>query len=377
MKIIFKKSVILEMINTVQKAVSAKSVMPILECIKIDAYLDGSVVMTANNLDICVEYNSKGEVLEPGTIAISSKMFGEIIRRFPDDDVLVSVNEDNNVMLLRCGRSEFNIQGLNSKDYPSVPEVEEIYNFSISHRNLKRMIRKTIFATSVNEAKRPILTGSLFEINTGVLTIASSDGYRIAKIESVVDSSLKDIKFVIPGLTLKELLKVLEDSDEKINIVIAKRYVKFCFEGFIIFSRLLEGEYINYKPIFNTPNAIVVNVNTRDLSESIERTALIINDDIMAKNEKVPVRLKISNDKIEMSCSTGKGKTSDMIEVSKIGEDIEIGFNHRYLLEALRCCEDEMVRIEMSNPKGACFIKPTENNDYIYMVLPVRLYDEK
>ena len=375
MKILFKKSIILEMINTVQKAVASKSVMPILECVKIEAYLDGSVIMTANNLDISVEYKSEGNVLEPGNIAISSKMLGEIIRRFPDDDVLMSVNEENNVMLLRCGKSEFNIQGLNSKDYPQVPEVEEIYNFKISQECLKRMIRKTIFATSANEAKRPILTGSLFEINTGVLTVASSDGYRIAKIESVVDSSLKDIKFVIPGLTLKELLKVLDDSEYKINIIIAKRYVKFEFENFTLFSRLLEGEYINYKPIFNTPNAIVVNANTKELTESIERTALIINDDIMAKNEKVPVRLIISNDKIEMTCSTGKGKTSDMVEASKIGDDIEIGFNHRYLLEALRCCEDEEIRIEMSNSKGACFIKPTQNNDYIYMILPVRLFD--
>ncbi len=377
MKIIFKKSVLLEMINTVQKAVAAKSVMPILECVKIDAYLDGSVVVTGNNLDICVEYKTEANVQEPGSIAISSKMFGEIIRRFPDGDVLISVNEDNNVMLLRCFNSEFNIQGLNSRDYPSVPEVEEIYNFSITQEKLKRMIRKTIFATSANEAKRPVLTGSLFEINTGVLTIVSSDGYRIAKIESVVDSSLSDTKFVIPGLTLRELLKVLEDNDEKVDIIIAKRYVKFCFETFTIFSRLLDGEFINYKPIFNTPNGIVVNANTKNLTESIERTALIINDDIMAKNEKVPVRLKISNEKIEMTCSTGKGKTSDMIEASKIGEDIEIGFNHRYLLEALRCCDDEDVKIEMSNPKGACFIKPTENSDYIYMILPVRLYDEK
>lgn len=376
MKIIFKKSVLLEMINTVQKAVAAKSVMPILECIKLDAYVDGTVIMTANNLDICVEYKSEGLVQEPGSIAISSKMFGEIIRRFPEGDVLVSVNDENNVMLLRCSNSEFNIQGLNSKEYPSVPEVEEIYSFNISQETLKRMIRKTIFATSANEAKRPVLTGSLFEINTGVLTIVSSDGYRIAKIESVVDSSLQDIKFIIPGLTLKELLKVLEDTDEKISIVIAKRYVKFCFESFTIVSRLLEGEYINYKPIFNTPNSIVVNADTKELTDSIERTALIINDDIMAKNEKVPVRLIISNDKIEMTCSTGKGKTSDMIEASKIGDDIEIGFNHRYLLEALRCCDEEDVKLEMSNPKGACFIKPTDNSDYIYMILPVRLYDK-
>lgn len=375
MKIVFKKENLLEMINTVQKAVATKSVLPILECIKIDAYLDGSVIITANNLDICVEYKTEANVTEPGTIAISSKMFGEIIRRFPSGDVLVSVNEDNNVMLLRCAKSEFNIQGLDAKDYPSVPEVEEIYNFSISQESLKRMIRKTIFASSANEAKRPVLTGALFEINTGVLTVVASDGYRIAKIEAIVDSSLQDTKFVIPGLTLRELLKVLDDSEDKINIVIAKRYVKFSFENFTIFSRLIDGEFINYKPIFNTPNSIVVNANTKVLAESIERTALIINDDIMAKNEKVPVRLKISNEEINLSCTTGKGQTSDMVEVSKIGDDIEIGFNHKYILEALRSCDSEEVKIEMSNPKGACFIKPMEESDYIYMILPVRLYD--
>lgn len=375
MKMTFEKPDLINMINTVQKAVAAKSVMPILECIRLDAYVDGTVVITANNLDICAEYEMKADVTEPGSIAISSKMFGEIIRSFPNGDVFISVNEENNVMLLRCSNSEFNIQGLDSKDYPAVPEVEEIYKFSITEEKIKRMIRKTIFAVSASEAKRPVLTGSLFEINTGVLTVVSSDGYRIARITSTVDADLQDVKFIIPGLTQKELLKVLEDSDDKIEITIAKRYVKFSFEGYTIFSRLIEGEYINYKPIFNTPNSIVVNANTKNLSECIERTALIINDDIMAKNEKVPVRLKISNEKIDMSCSTGKGQTSDMLEVSKIGNDIEIGFNHRYLLEALRCCDDENVRMEMSGAKGACFIKPEQESDYDYMVLPVRLYE--
>lgn len=376
MKLIFNKGALTEIINTVQKAVSAKSVMPILECIKIEAFSDGLVVVTGNNLDICIEYKSECIVNEPGEIAISSKMFGEIIRRFPDSDVLINVDETNNVMLLKCGSSEFKIQGLNAKEYPSIPEVSENYRFTISEEQLKRMIRKTIFAISQNEGRKPILTGSLFEINTGVLTVVSTDGFRIAKVEAIVDATLENTKFVIPGLTLRELLKVLDDGEGNVDIVISQRYVKFCFENYTVVSRLLEGEYVNYKPIFNTPNNIVVNVNTKDFCESIERAALIINDDSIQKSDKAPVRLIISDNLIDLTCSTGKGKINDTVEVEKIGNDIEIGFNHKFLLEALRCCEDEMVKMELSNPKGACFIKPTESNDYIYMLLPVRLYED-
>lgn len=376
MKIIFEKEKLIEIINTVQKAVSTKSVMPILECIKIEAFENGMVIITGNNLDICIEYKSECIVNEPGEIAISSKMFGEIIRRFPDDDVHINVNYENNVMNLKCGSSDFNIQGLSADEYPAVPEVSQNYKFSITQNKLKRMIRKTIFCVAPNEGRKPILTGSLFEINTGVLTVVSTDGFRIAKVDSTVDSSLENVKFVIPGLTLREILKVLEDNDEIVDIIISERDVKFNFKNYTIVSRLLEGEYVNYKPIFNTPNNIVVNVNTKEFCDSIERAALIINDDSVQKNEKVPVRLYITDDMIDINCTTSKGKINDAVSANKIGNDIEIGFNHKFLLEALRCCEDDEIKLELSNPKAACFINPTENNDYIYMLLPVRLYND-
>lgn len=376
MKLIFEKDNLLNIINTVQKAVSAKSVMPILECIKIEAFDDGSIIVTGNNLDICIEYKSECNVIEPGEIAISSRMFGEIIRRFPDDDVHISVNPENEMMNLKCGSSEFNIQGLNADEYPAVPEVEENYKFSISQEKLKRMIRKTVFAISVNEARKPILTGSLFEINTGVLTVVATDGFRIAKTEEIVDASLSDIKFVIPGFTLREMLKVLEDNDSPVTIIASQRFVMFSFEKYRVVSRLLEGDYVNYKPIFNTPNSIVVTVNTREFTDSIERAALIINDDKLQSNEKIPLKIIITDDVLDITCSTSKGKINDTVSIEKIGSDIEIGFNHRYLLEALRNCEDEVVKLELSNPKGACFIKPIESNNYIYMLLPVRLYEE-
>ena len=376
MKIIFERLELLNIINTIQKAVTAKSVMPILECIKIDCFADGRVVILANNLDLCIEYTTNCRVDVPGSIAISSKMFGEIIRRFSDNDVLIDVNESNNVMYLKCGNSEFNIQGLSSQEYPQVPEVFDEYSFSIKQAQLKRMIRKTSYAISNNESRKPILTGSLFDIDTGVLTVVATDGYRISKVENTVDAPLENIKFVIPGVATREILKVLEDNDETVKISVSKRHVKFYFDKYIIVSRLLEGEYIKYRPIFNTPNNIVVTVNTKDFLEVLERAALIINDDALARVEKVPVRLKIENDRIELNCTTGKGKINDSFEVSKIGPDIEIGFNHKYLQEALRSCEDDEIKLSMSNPKGACFIEPIEASDYINMILPVRLFED-
>ncbi len=377
MKLVCHKQQLLKIVNTVQKAVSAKSIMPILECIKLDADATGNIILTGNNLDLCIEYSDDCNVEEGGSIALSSKMFGEIIRRLPDDMVTVSVNEENNVTTIKCGKSEFNIQGLSGNEYPAVPKVEEVYRFSISQSALRKMIRRTIFAVSQNEARKPILTGSLFEIETGVLSVVATDGYRLAIAKETVNSSLSDKKFIIPGLTLREVFKVLEDDEEKeVSIVVSDRHVMFEFENYKVVTRLLEGEYINYKPVLQTPNSIFVIADTGKLSEALERASLLINDDISAKTEKVPVRLNIMMDKIEITCMTGKGKVHDVVDVSVNGEDIEIGFNYKYLLEALRACDEDEVKIEFSNPRSSCFIRSNTNDDsYTFMILPVRLYN--
>ena len=377
MKIICHKQILLKIINTVQKAVSSKTIMPILECIKIEADSSGKLTVTGNNLDLCIEYFEECNIPENGSIALSSKMFGEIIRRLPDEDVTINVNEENNVTTIRCGKSEFNIQGLASNEYPAVPEINENYRFCIKQSALKKMIRKTIFAVSQSDGRKPVLTGSLFEIETGVLSVISTDGYRLAICRETVDSSLENKKFVIPGLTLREIFKVLEDDEEKtVNVIVSDRHVMFEFENYKVVTRLLEGEYINYKPVLMTPNNIVVVANTAALCESLERVSLLINDDISAKAERVPVRLNILMDKIELTCMTGKGKVHDVVDVSVIGDDIEIGFNYRYLLEALRACEEEEVKIEFSNPRSSAFIRSNANDDsYTFMILPVRLYN--
>ena len=377
MKFTCHKQKLLKIINTVQKAVSAKSIMPILECIKIDAHANGTLTVFGNNLDICIEYSDTANITEGGQIAISSKMFGEIIRRLPDTDVTISVNEENNVMTIKCGKSEFNIQGLSSIEYPATPEVSEIYKFSIKQPVLKKMIRKTIFSVSQNEARKPVLTGALFEIESGVLSIVTTDGYRLSICKETVNSSLSSAKFVVPGLTLREIFKVLEDGEDKtVNVIISERHALFEFENYKVVSRLLEGEFINYKPVLMTPNSIFVNAETAALSESLERASLLINDDITSKAEKVPVRLNITTDKIEITCMTGKGKVYDIVDVKASGDDLEIGFNHRYLLDALRACEDDEIKLEFSNPRSSCFIRSAKGDDsFTFMILPVRLYN--
>ena len=376
MKLSCPKSNLTEVVNIVQKAVPAKSTMPILECIKLDANSDGTVKLTGNNLDLCIEYETNVNVAEGGSIALNSKIFGEIIRRLPDDEVNLTVNDENNIVTIKCGKSEFNIQGMTAEEYPAVPEVAEIYKFSMAQSLLKTMVRKSIFAVAVNDVKRPIITGALFEIDTGVLNIAATDGHRLALVKEVVNSGLENKKFVVPGAALREILKILNDSDDEVEIVIAQRYAMFNFGIYKMYTRLLEGEFINYHSILSAPNSIFVTVDTKLLCDSLERASLLINEDITTKSEKIPVRLNIAYDKIEVTCMTGKGKVHDIVDVDLKGDDIEIGFNYKYLLEALRVCEEDQVKLEFSHPRSPCFIRSIENEDsYTYMISPIRLYN--
>lgn len=375
MKFLCNRTELLDIINTVQKAVSTKAVNPILECVKIDAFADGTLIITANNLDLCIEFKTECDVKDAGSIALSSRMFGDIVRRLSDNIVEVNVNENNNVTTIKSGKSEFNIQGLNALEYPSVPEVSETYRLSMKQEVLKKMIRKTIFAVSMNESRKPILTGSLFEVDTGVLSVVSTDGYRLAIIKEVVDSSLTPKSFVIPGLALREILKILKDTDEVVNIIVSDRHALFDFGNYKVVTRLLEGKYINYRPVLSTPNSIFVTASARELADSLERAALIINDDMSAKAEKLPVILNITTDKIEITCMTSRGKVYDEVEVKASGDDLEIGFNHKLLLDALRACDDEDIKMEFSNPRSSCFINSLNDNSYTFMILPVRLYN--
>lgn len=379
MKLNCDKQQLLEIVNTVQKAISPKSAMPILECIKIDASGDGNVIFTGNNLDLCIEYKTECDVTTGGTVALTSKMFGEIIRRLPEGSVLIDVKDDNNANItkIKCGASEFNIQGISSDEYPAVPVLDVKYSFKLTQNALKKLIRKTISFISLNEGKKPILTGALFEIKNNYLNVVASDGHRLAVVKEEIKENIEDNKFVIPGATLRELLKILKDEDENVEIFVSDRNVLFDFGSFKVYTRLLEGDFLKYEAIISAVNTINVKVEKKYIIDSLERAMLLINDDISAKSEnKVPVKFNIAYDKIDVSCLTGKGQVNDTVNVELDGGELLIGFNCRFLLDALSACDEEKVLMEFSAPTSGCFIKSlNEDNSYVYMVLPVRLYN--
>lgn len=376
MKLSCSKAELLDIVNTVQKAVSAKSTMPILECMLIDSSGDGNVVVTGNNLDLCIEYNTKVNVQEGGTIALTSKMFGEIVRRLPDGTVTIQVNPENNVTKIKCGLSEFNIQGLNGRDYPKAPILEERFRFNLTQAELKRLIRKTIAFVSPVEGKKPVLTGALFEIKNGSLNVVASDGHRLAVVRHELKEQLDNAKMIIPGSTLRELLKLLKD-EEDVTVIVSERHVMFDFGYFQVYTRMLDGDFLKYESIISAVNTINVVCDKRYIMDSLERAMLLINDDISAHSEnKVPVRFNIAYNKIDVSCITGKGQVNDTVDVQLDGGELLIGFNCRFMLDALSACDEDKVRMEFSAPTSGCFIRSAgDDNSYIYMVLPVRLYN--
>ena len=376
MKICCDKEHLIEIINTVQKAISPKTPAPILECIKIDANGDGNVVITGNSIENCIEYNTKIEVPEGGAIALTSKMFGEIVRRMPQGEVTISVNPDNNVTQIKCGASKFNIQGMNAYEFPAAPVLDEKFRFTLGQDRLKRIIRKTINFVALTEGKKPVLTGVLFEIKNNVLNVVSSDGHRLAVVREDLKENLPDSKFIVPGATLREVLKLLKD-EENVDVIVSQRHVMFDFGDYQFYTRQLDGDFLKYEAIISVSNDIKVICEKSYIMQSLERAQLLINDDISARSDnKVPVRFNIGFNKIDISCITSKGQVNDIVPAEINGGELLIGFNCRFMLDAFGACDDEKVLIEFSAPTSGCFVRSTTGDEsYIYMILPVRLYN--
>ena len=378
MKLVCSNTVLNDIVNTVQKAISAKSSHPILECIKIDAQSDGHVVVTANSIELCIEYTTEITVYEIGTIALPSKIFGEIVRRLPEGEVKITTDEKNYITDIECEQSKFNIQGMGAEDFPDVPIVDEEYRTKISQKELKQIIRKVFPFISVIETRKPILTGALFDFKGDKLSVVGTDSHRLAVINVPIEMNTLPKKFVVPGSTLAKVNQLLSDEDDlTVDIIVSDKNILFDFGSFQVYSRLLDGEFLKYEVILSASNSIKVVAEKHKIVNSLERANLIINDDLSSKTEnKMPVRLNISYNKIEISCKTVKGYVNDTVEVQQDGGDLLIGLNCRFMLDALNACDDENVIMEFSAPTSGCFIRPEDGSDkYTFMVLPVRLYN--
>ncbi|WHH57247.1 DNA polymerase III subunit beta [Petroclostridium sp. X23] len=369
MKLSCQKNTLLDAISVAQKAVSTKSTLQILEGILLEAS-DNILKLTGNDLELGIECSIQADIQQTGAIVLNSRIFGDIVRKLPNDTVFLEVQDNNNVYI-KCGNSEFNIMGISSVEFPELPSVQKENPFTISQEKLRSMIKQTIFAVGTNENKI-ILTGSCLEVDEGYLNMVSVDGYRLAMRKEPIHSLENKLSFVIPGKTLNELSKIIKEEEQDINIYITAKHVLFEFDNCRMVSRLLEGEFLNYKQIIPKENHLRLKTSVKPLIESIERAALLIVSD----NQKYPVRLNIKTDKIIISCMTQTGKVQDSVKVETEGNDLEIGFNHKYLLDALKACECDEVYMEFNTALSPCIIKAVDNEKFIYLVLPVRLRSE-
>lgn len=377
MKFVCPKTVLTQIVNTVQKAIGAKTSYPILECIKIDAAGDGHVSFTTNSIELCIEYTSEITVYESGSVALPSRIFGEIVRKLPEGEVSITIDPKNFITDIECEFSKFNIQGMSSAEFPAVPIVDTVYTTVMSQKELKNIIRKVSPFISQIEARKPVLTGALFDFKDNMLNVVATDSHRLAVIRTTAGATDENKKFVVPGITLSKISQLLNDDEEDVKIIVSDKHILFDFGDFQVYSRLLEGEFLRYEVILSAANSIKVKSDKQSIINSLERANLIINDDLASKTDnKIPVRLNIAYNKIDISCKTVKGYVNDSVNVEHEGGDIIIGLNCRFMLDALNACDEENVLMEFSAPTSGCFIRPEDgSNRYTYMVLPVRLYN--
>ena len=366
MKFNCEKALLQAAIATASRAVSPKSSIPALEGILLEA--GEELRLTGYNLETGIRTLVPADVLQTGSLVLGARLFGEIIRKLPDD--MVTFQSDNYMVNIKCGMSEFNILATDPEEFPELPAVEYQNCIYLPQSRLKAMISQTLFAVSDNES-RPIHTGSLFEADDTGLTIVSVDGYRLALRHEKLDAKegAESFSFVVPGAALSEVEKICADSDKVATVVQGTRHVMFKVGPTTLVARRLEGEFLAYRQAIPRNNTIHVTGDTRALLSSIDRVSLIISDKL-----KSPLRCTFDHNVLKITTKTAIGDAYDECPIDGDGGGLEIGFNNKYLMDALKAAPADRVRLELNSGVSPCILLPTEGEEnFLYMVLPVRL----
>ena len=366
MKLTCEKQTLINNINIVSKAVSTRTTLPILECILLSADSNG-LKMTSNDLEMGIETGyMEAQIIENGLIALEAKMFFEIVRRLPDEGWVLIETGENNVVIIKCGKTEFKIMAQSGDEFPVLPAIEKINEYKLNSNTLKNMIRQTIFSVSVDESK-PVLTGELLEIEENSLTVVAVDGFRVSYRNEPLEGDNDNISVVVPSKTLNEISKILP-NDEEISMYFTDKHVLVQMPECTVVSRLLDGEFLKYKQIFTMDYNTVVKCNRDELLRSLERASLISKE-----TKKNPVKLSIEGDVVKITSNTESGTSYDEILVETEGEDISIAFNPRYLIDMLKVIDDHYIFMQFTTPLSPCIIHGEEPYNYKYLVLPLRI----
>ena len=363
MKIICSKSNLLYGVNIVSKAVPTRTTMAILECILIDASA-GEIKLTANDMELGIETKIEGEIEERGIIALDAKVFSDIVRKLPDNEVVIETDSSFKTTIT-CEKAKFNIIGKSGEDFSYIPYIERNEEISISQFTLKEVIRQTIFSIADNDNNK-LMTGELFEINENNLKVVSLDGHRISIRNIELKNNYEHKKVVVPGKTLQEISKILPgNADEDVSMYLSDNHIVFEFGNTTVVSRLIEGEYFKIEQMLSSDYETKVKINKRELLDCIDRATLLVKE-----GDKKPIIMNITDDKMELKINSFIGSMNEEIDIAKDGKDILIGFNPKFFIDALRVIDEEEVTLYMVNPKAPCFIRD-ENETFIYLILPV------
>ncbi len=365
MKIICDSAELSKAAANVQRTVSNKSTIPALEGILLEAK-GSNVILTGYDLEVGSVIVINADVKEEGKIILAAKNFCDILRMLPDDTVLLECDE-RNICKIKSGEVDYSLIGTSADEYPELPSLSKFSPVKMNLDLLKDMIKKTIFSVSTGE-RNPVHSGIKFEINKENIVLVAVDGARLAiRKEALQREDETELSFVVPAKTLSEILKLNCDENQEIEILVGDRHLIFRMANYEIVSRLLEGNFINYKSAIPMSFTTAVVANTRRLIECIERTSLIITD------RSSPVRLVIDESIMKFSSVTAIGTAVDRMEAEVEGNKIEIGFNNRFVIDALKATEKEEIRLEFGSSSQPIIIKPLEGEDFFYLVLPVRI----
>lgn len=366
MKFSCEKLLLQTAVATASRAVAAKSTIPALEGVLLQA--GAQLTVSGYNMQTGIRTTLETDITEEGSLVLPARLFGEIIRRLPDDVVTFASDNKTNVRLT-CGDAAYNITALSAEDYPELPEVEDEYSFRIQQQILRSMISETSFAVSADET-RPIHTGSLFEIAEDGLTVVSVDGFRLAlRRETLEGIKGGSFRFVAPGTALNEVEKICADTEDEAVITLGSRHLLFEVGNTQLICRRLEGEFLDYRSAIPRSNPIAITASSKALINSIDRVSVVISE-----KQKSPVQCVFGAGKVSMSAKTVNGEASDVCPIDGDGNGLTIGFNNRYLMDALKYAPADEVRIELNTGISPCIILPADGEErFLYMVLPVRL----